>query len=420
MLFISITSISSYLATETRIKILNDTTIWWILYCFVLVTFWQAKSLFFDSKTDKDNLKYVLLYLLWNLFSVFRGLFIAENYWDWKALISNAMALALPIVAYGASNLIFSQALLSFYLKYVLPLFIIFAPFISKDAYGFYLVPISFLMLFFPAYNLRAKLILFAVTLIVIFADFDARSNIIKFIVPFLLLGLLFVNNTLLTKLLELGRRVFFIVPFLFFFLAYFNIFNPFQIDKYIKSDYQQTNKNENGDYIQISLKADTRTELYVEVLKTAQKYNSWFIGRTPARGNETVAFASSDITGRNERLGNEVAILNIFTWTGIVGVLLYMLAFYRASYLAINQSNNIYSKILGIYISFRWVFAWVEDVNYFTLTTFMLWLILGLAFSSSFRKMTDKELIFWVRGIFEKKYRMAYYKLMDIRESKS
>ena len=419
LLLISFSSILPYLENKFLIKIVGDTTLWWIINCFILIVFWQGMKLFFDSKADKENLKYVFLYLLWNLFSGFRGLFIADNYWDWKGLITNAMAMSLPIVAYSASNLIFSQALLSFYVRFALPLFVIFAPFISNDSYGFYLVPISFLMLFLPVYNLKSKLILFTVTLVVIFADFDARSNIIKFTVPFFLLGLLFVKNTLLFKLLDLGRNILFIIPFLLLFLATMDIFNPFQMDKYIKSDYKQTQKNENGDYIQVSIKADTRTFLYVEVLRTAKKYNSWFIGRSPARGNETEAFASSDLTGRKERLGNEVAILNIFTWTGVIGVLLYMLVFYRASYLAINNSNNFYAKLLGIYISFRWVYAWVEDVNTFSLTTFMLWMTLGLAFSTSFRKMSDKGISFWVKGIFEKKYRLAYYRLLRNQDIK-
>ena len=202
LLLISFSSILPYLENKFLIKIVGDTTLWWIINCFILIVFWQGMKLFFDSKADKENLKYVFLYLLWNLFSGFRGLFIADNYWDWKGLITNAMAMSLPIVAYSASNLIFSQALLSFYVRFALPLFVIFAPFISNDSYGFYLVPISFLMLFLPVYNLKSKLILFTVTLVVIFADFDARSNIIKFTVPFFLLGLLFVKNTLLFKLL--------------------------------------------------------------------------------------------------------------------------------------------------------------------------------------------------------------------------
>ena len=419
ILLIAIYSVVPY-PTSKNLKFIDNTTFWWIISCLILYIYWRAKTFFFDSKLDGQNMKYVMAYIIWNLFSIIRGLFIADNYWDWKGLLTNGMALTLPIVAFSATNLIFSQAILSFSIKYALPVFFVIAGFMVAGAYGFYLVPISFLMLFLPAFNLKSKLILFSVTLIVVLADFGARSNVIKFVIPFLLLGFLFVKNTIVFRLLEVGRNVLFIVPFLLLFLATMDIFNPFQMDKYIKSDYQQTEKDENGNYVQSSLKDDTRTFLYVEVLRTAKKFNSWFIGRSPARGNETEVFVSSDLTGRKERLTNEVAILNIFTWTGIIGVFLYMLVFYRASYLAVNNSNNVYAKISGIYISFRWVYAWVEDINIFTLTTFMLWFILGLAFSTSFRKMSDKEVSFWVRGFFEKKYRLAYYRLLRNSESKT
>ena len=38
------------------------------------------------------------------------------------------------------------------------------------------------------------------------------------------------------------------------------------------------------------------------------------------------------------------------------------MSIFWRASYLAITKSKNIFIPIIGIYIAFRWMFAWIED----------------------------------------------------------
>jgi hypothetical protein len=158
------------------------------------------------------------------------------------------------------------------------------------------------------------------------------------------------------------------------------------------------------GMALDVDLKADTRSFIYDEVLSSAKKYNSWLIGRSPARGYDSDSFGEEDMTGRWERPGCEVAILNIFTWTGIVGVILYLMVFYRASYLAINHSNNTFSKILGLFIAFRWLYAWVEDINYFTLTTVFLWFLIGLCYSKSFRIMTNKEVEYWVQGIFYNK----------------
>ena len=60
---------------------------------------------------------------------------------------------------------------------------------------------------------------------------------------------------------------------------------------------------------------------------------------------------------------------------------------------------------MIGVYVAFRWLFAWVEDVNNFSLNYFMLMLMLGLCFSYSFRHMTDREITIWARGIFDVRY---------------
>ena len=101
----------------------------------------------------------------------------------------------------------------------------------------------------------------------------------------------------------------------------------------------------------------------------------------------------------------NLSGLANVFTWTGLIGVILYSILFFRASYFAVNKSKNIYAKMLGIYVAFRWLYAWVEDVNNFSLNYFMLMVMIGLCFSHSFRHMTDKEVVFWVRGIFDNRY---------------
>ena len=404
LLAITVFSILPYPSlTNDLITTINITAAWWAILTIIIFLFWSSAKVLSD-KTDRVLLLTVQYYLLWNIFSITRGAFIAENYWDWKGLITNTMALLLPIVAYIACNATMIQAMFRFYIKYMLPLFIIFAFLIAKDAYGFYLAPISFLLLFLPALTLRWKLIILAIALLVIFADLGARSNVIKFGVPIILIFMYYLRNLLSTSLLEWVRKILFLTPILLFCLAVTDTFNIYKMDDYIQKEAIEYKQNEFGETIEDNLKADTRSFLYIEVLETAQKYNTWWIGRSPARGNESFSFGSGDETGRGERLGNEVAILNIFTWTGIVGVLLYFMVFYRATYLAINRSNNIFIKTLGLFIAFRWIYAWVEDINNFSLSYTFLWLMIGMCFSRSFRAMSNKEFENWVRGIFVKR----------------
>jgi len=287
--------------------------------------------------------------------------------------------------------------------------FFVFIFFINRDTYGVYLAPISFLLFFIPVIPFRWKLVVIFFTAVVLFSDLGARSNVIKFVVPIILLSLYYVRF-IPVKLIETVRVILFIIPLVLFYLAVTNIFNPFKMNEYISGNYTQQSKNESGEVVEENLLADTRTFLYVEVLQSAVKYNSWLIGRSPAHGNDTEAFADlKAVYGKAERYSNEVAILNIFTWTGIVGVLLYFLVFYKATYLAVNQSNNIFCKMLGIYLSFRWMYGWVEDSNGFDLNYLFLWIMLGLCLSKSFRSLSDKDVEEWVKGIFYKPYREKF-----------
>ena len=407
ILFVTVYSVLS-LPNEKHplLSYLKSTTVWWVISVAILVVFIFSNTYFFD-KRNKSNLRFVLFYLFWNVICIVRGMFVAEGYWEWKGLIGNIFALLLPIVVYSATNKAVVQSLLSFYIKFGLPLFLIFALLIRTDAYGFYLVPVSFLLLFLPALSLRQKLILIFFTAVVLTADLGARSNIIKFVVPFVFLLFYYFRNTISVKTMEIIRLILIATPILLFVLGISGVFNVFKMDEYIKTDYEGTGVDESGNRVKTDLKGDTRTFIYIEVLQSAKKNNYWLFGRTPARGNESESFGEIEyeLTRRYERLTNEVAITNVFTWTGIIGVILYFLIFFSASFLAVNRSENIYAKIIGLYIAFRWLYAWVEDVNNFSLNYLMLWIMLGLCYSFTFRGMTNREVTIWVRGIFDKRY---------------
>ena len=66
--------------------------------------------------------------------------------------------------------------------------------------------------------------------------------------------------------------------------------------------------------------------------------------------------------------------------------------------------TNNIVLKIIGIFISFRWAYAWVEDINNFYIQYIYLWLFIGVCFSEPLRKMNNKEIKKWVVDIFSLK----------------
>jgi hypothetical protein len=203
------------------------------------------------------------------------------------------------------------------------------------------------------------------------------------------------------------------LIPFLFFSLAITDVFNIFEMEEYLG---EQTAEREtsSGEIREEKLTADTRTFLYRDVINSAINNDYILLGRTPAKGNDTKIgeyFAEDLETGRYERFSNEVAILNILTWLGLIGLILYFLVFFQASFLAIYKSNNLVIKIIGLYVSFRWIISWVEDPNRFNILNISLWMMIAMCFSEQFRKMSNKEFKIWAKGIFEKKYRKKFIK---------
>jgi hypothetical protein len=405
---IAVYSILPYLnSIGGGISFINITAIWWVIISYLLYVFYQYKRYVFKKEFAND-FRIVQLFLGYNVLQVLRGFFVAESYWDWKTLLTNAMSLCMPIIAYTMCNPNALQIIFRNYLKYTLPLFLFISFLITADAFGFYLAPIGFLVLFLPFIKGKWKYIIALTAIIVITADLAARSNVIKFLVPFAFLLIYYFRHIVPVPVLELFRKILLIVPFILFYLGVTGTFNVFKMDEYIEGDYTEIRYDKEGVAIEDDLTADTRTPIYVEVLQSAVKHDYVFFGRSPARGNDTEYFADLKfITGRQERASNEVAILNVITWTGAIGVILYFFVFYRASSLALNHSNNIFSKIVGLYIAFRWAYAWAEDINIFSMTYFMIWIALGFCFSRPFRQMSNRDIKDWISGV----YRNVWFK---------
>jgi len=398
LLFFSIFSVQTY----TNISF-GGIAAEWVLSCFQLYVFFVIIKRY-CSVSQYNTLKPVTFYLGWNIVSILYGILTAEIYWDWRALIIHSFGLLLPVVTYSLTNADYFKRFINFYLYKILPFFAIIALIILPDGYGFYLVPVSFLLVFFAILNNKWKMILLGLTVFVIFSDLGARSSVIKFALPLIFsLGFYF-RKFLTLKLFNSVRLILLTIPILFFTLGVTEVFNVFNINEYISGEYTKPKESLDGEEGQDDLKADTRTFLYEEVLSSAVNNSYWLVGRSPARGNDSKYFGwENSVTGRHERAGNEVGILNVFTWTGLIGVILYFFVFARGSYLAINASNNFYCKLVGLYLSFRWCYAWVEDINGFTLNYFMIWSIIAFCFSLELRSMTDDEMESWIRSLFDK-----------------
>ena len=400
-----LTLLISFLSSNqwSTLQIGNE-TFWWLVQIIFIYLLFKLKNKI-TSPTIETNFLYIKLYIFWSIICIVRGVFVAQNYWEWKMLISTSYFLLLPLIVYLANSHRSIQIIVKTWFSYGLFIFILFSPFLWGDAVGKFLIPLSFLLLFYPVLNLRWKLIVIAFSVFVVTFDITARSNVIKFVIPLLIGILYYVRNMLSNKILNATRLLFLFIPIGLMFLAFSGVFNVFKLDEYLGKQTTKT-KLISGEVTEENLTADTRTFLYIEVIESALRNNYIFFGRTPARGNDSKSFGDFNKktlhTGKQERFSNEVSILNIFTWLGIVGVALYFLVFMRATYLAINKSSNIFIKLIGLNISFRWAYGFVEDFSRFDLSNIFLWIMIGMCFSESFRQMTNAQMKSWVQGIFQ------------------
>ncbi len=377
---------------------------WWVIQGLFIVLLLKIKG-FFSNIVDKKSIRYINLLLIWNVVSISRGLIIAENYWELKFLISHGFFLLLPLIIYLGSSYMAINLIVKIWIRYGLILFIFWLPFLYDDGVGQFLIPINFTILFFPVLRLKWKMLIIFLLIFSTVFDFSARGNIVRNLVPFSFACLFYVRNFQKEKVLNIFRLFLLYTPFLLLFLGILGVFNPFKIDEYF-GEYTITKRSIFGEKVEENLMADSRTFIYVEVLESAVKHNYVLWGRTPARGNDSDYFGDFSKetlkTGKNERSSNEVAILNIFTWLGLIGVVLYFLVFLKASYLAINVSNNIFIKLIGLTISFRWAYGFVEDFSIFNLSNIFLWIMLSMCYSQTFRMMSNSHMKNWILTIFD------------------
>lgn len=394
-IIISVCSITQWIKLP-----LNYEVIWFIIYILLLLGLWY--------NTGPKNLKLINTWLIFIACEfIYGAIAMAENYYDYKALIYNTMFLFLAIGAYTFSRHIeLISRIFSKWIKYVWIIYIVLFPFMYSDAHGRYLFPFCFLILFYKLLN-KSMLIssILALTLIIIFGQ-ENRSDIIRFIFTFSL-AFLYLNFQPIRNISKITVICMYTIPVLLLFTGLFLNFNIFQFaQQYSIKKNLVLNIDKDG-YTRTVLE-DTRTLLYSDVINSSQKHNSYILGRSPARGYESEMFGGwvDQVTGskRGERGGCEVAMLNIYMYLGIIGVCLYSLIFIFASFHAIWHSKNKYIPMLGIYIAFRWDYSWVEEFTSFNLSSIVLWIIIGMCLSQSLRQMSNKEFEYWIKSFINGK----------------
>jgi hypothetical protein len=150
-----ITLLISYKSSNqwSRLPIGNE-LFWWIIqFVFITILFTLRYNL---KKTfDSKNYKFIYAYLFWNVICIIRGTITADNYWEWKTLISTGYMLLLPLLVYICISTSIVQYIIKTWYKYVFFLFLPVLPFLWGDSVGKFLIPFSFLLIFFHLHPLN-------------------------------------------------------------------------------------------------------------------------------------------------------------------------------------------------------------------------------------------------------------------------
>lgn len=389
----------------------NTYTNWAISLLLVGTILFYRKKYF--KPFNQADYKVVNIYLIWLIIGVLRGVFIAENYWEWKQLVVGTLSLSVPIfviIFYKPINL---HQTLKMWIKYALPAFFLFFFWvIDPTSYHFYLGPVLLLSCFLPSLKKNWQFVFLVLIGLMILIDFDSRSQVIKALMTLGISCLFLFSKFLGDKILKQIHFFFYALPIGLLFLGITGQFNPFEALTSYQGNYKQT-KIKNGRLVDVDLAADTRTFIYVEVVKSAIKNQYILFGRTPARGNDSKSFGTHNAkelgTGKYERHANEVCFPNVFTWLGLIGMVLYALIYIKSSFLAVYRSNNFYMKIIGVFIAFRFAYGWVEDTTGFNIMNISLWMMIAMGFSHDFRNMNNEEFKTWIRVIFSNNYKLNY-----------
>ncbi len=67
-----------------------------------------------------------------------------------------------------------------------------------------------------------------------------------------------------------------------------------------------------------------------------------------------------------------------------------------HAGWFVFMCSKNSFVRVMGLFITFRWVWVWIEDINIFSMNFLSIWIMIGICLSETFRNMDDRGMRRW------------------------
>lgn len=374
------------------------------LFQFLLIIILYLNRRYLCPEFKSETYKYIIYYLIWTAILVFAGFLVADCYVEYRQLLVGTISLQVPILVWIFSRPDVASRVLSVYYKYAwLPFVVFFLPFLGFTQ--MYIQPILLLVCLAPLFKRRTAIIIIVVGILYTTNNiFEERGQFIKGCVALLVsLGILYRGwiSARVVKTFHVLAYLSSIILLVFIFSDLFSVL----VGSSSSSDVFYNNVDRDRRY------QDTRSLLYIDVIDSSIDHGYYLWGHTPARGFEVTyspeLFMDVDTElDKGERHKNEMVLANVFTWEGLIGLVLYSLIYMRGSYLAVYRSRNRIIPFLGCFVAWRWSWGWVEDVNNFMITDIDLWAMMAICYSSFFRDMSEEDFIRWSRSLLSKKKR--------------
>ena len=366
-------------------------------YLALFILIYIAKRSNWKSDIPNNISLLLKIVLVWNVVTILRGIFFAIDYWDIKFLFGSSLLFFLiPLAFFIGKNLSLTRLVIKYSLRYLFRFSFLFIPITlltNHELYSRLVIPVSIFIIFIPYLKPHWRLLVLIVAAVSILLVIDFRANIIKTGLSLLFVSLYYFRRYISLFWLKTGRVLIFLIPLILLVMAISGSYNIFA-ETGKKSYTIKTDKNVEGK--EANFAADTRTFLYVDVFNSLIKDGDILIGKGASGKYKTDYF---DTLGDHRgRYGAEVGFLNILLYSGIVGVVLYLLMLLLASYYAIFKSNNFLSKMIGLLLACRWLMFFIEEFTNFDLNNLYVWIIIGMVSSLKFRSLSDDDLKLFFR----------------------
>ncbi|HSU27400.1 MAG TPA: O-antigen ligase family protein, partial [Chitinophagaceae bacterium] len=258
------------------------------------------------------------------------------------------------------------------------------------EIYPRLVTPIVIFILFIPYYKNKNRFIILAVAIVSVAIALGWRANVLRILLSFPFLLIYYFRRYIASWFLTLLQVAFFVVP------LYFLVQGIKGDSIFAKNSDAEFNITANGE--EENLAADTRTDLYTEVLSDLYYSRDIWLGRGSNGKYKTNIYDDVRAGTDNERPNVEVGFLKILINTGVLGMLLYTLLLGLAAYYGTWKSNNTLTKMLSMFLVSHWTMLFMENLIEYSMYFYFSWIVVGLCFSKKFRSMTDAQIKTWLR----------------------